>query len=178
MLDDLLPLSPSALRARMEAGFAIDAAALAGWEYEGVSLGLPHWVERLAWKTFKKVFLAEGDAIRGWNVGVVQAGLDGPFEDRKKRGERVTYGHYGLRSAIPGEALGGAYHHGLVIDYGAVGSGLDPGRRIRDPLVALRDGDPTLLLGASVLQLGSLGIRTPSFFLLRRGQPLTYNVAP
>ena len=41
-------------------------------------------------------------------------------------------------------------------------------RRLRDPLVALRPGDPTRLLGCSWVALGRGHATTPSFFLLER----------
>ena len=55
---------------------------------------------------------------------------------------------------------------------------MDPVRRLRDPLVALNPGDPSLLLGWTYLDLG-LGLRlgTPSFFSLELDGPLTHSAA-
>jgi hypothetical protein len=45
---------------------------------------------------------------------------------------------------------------------------------MRDPLVALRPGDASALLGFTYVALGPLRIETPSFFLLEREGPLSY----
>ena len=49
---------------------------------------------------------------------------------------------------------------------------------MRDPLVAVNEGDPSLLLGWSYLQLPWLRIPTPSYFTLQRLQPLTHVAQP
>ncbi len=52
-------------------GHAIDRTALAGGSYRGTSLGLPRWLERATWTTFRKVFAPlKGDRLFGWNVRV------------------------------------------------------------------------------------------------------------
>ena len=69
------------------------------------------------------------------------------------------------------------YGAGVVIDYGLGERGAcNPQRRVRDPLVALRPGDVDLLLGVSWIDLGVAQVPTPTFFALRRGGPLTYEV--
>jgi hypothetical protein len=179
-VDELLPASVRELHARLEAGFPIDPNQLDDTEYEGIGLGLPETVERLAWKTFKKVFRRDvrTRVLRGWNVAVEQTGLEGPFTDRLKRGKRATYGHYEVWPGS-GYALPGNYHHGLVIDYGRGGnSRFDVTGALRDPLVSLEEGSVTWLLGYSFAQVGPFQVRTPSYFLLRRGKPLTYDVTP
>ncbi len=180
MIRELLPLSTRALRERMDAGFAFDPAALDDTEYHGVSLGLPELVERMAWKTFKKVFRrdpADG-VLRGWNVAVAQQGPDGPWEDRLRRGKRVTYGHYQVWPASS-YVLPGPWGSGAVIDYGKGGNALfDPTGLTIDPLVALEEGSAEWLLGFSMLQFGPLQWSTPSWFVLHRGGPLTYDVRP
>lgn len=58
-----------------------------------------------------------------------------------------------LRSAQTGATLAPWFH---------------PLARLRDPVVALREGSTELLLGASYLSLGSKLVATPSFFTLER----------
>lgn len=160
-LQALLPLSPAALARRMAEGHRLPADQLPlGW-YRGTSLGLWAWVERLTWKTFAKTVVRDPEGLRGFNVRLEQDGLGAPPRPRGPR--PVVFGHYGVVDA-PG---------GLLIDYGLGGGPrLDPGRLVRDPLVALRPGDPTLLLGRSLLDLGLGWAPTPSFFLLEYVGPL------
>jgi len=147
-LSDLLPLGPRALHAHMGQGHAIDPTRLDDTEYHGIALGMPRFVERLTWKTFKKVFLRDPATgkLRGWNVAVEQRGVDGPFVDRMRRGERVVYGPYEVHDAKD-YVVPGPYDHGLMIDYGAATSGLDVQGLIRDPLVSLQADGVDLLLG-------------------------------
>lgn len=176
-VDRLEVLPARALHEVMRHGFAVPAGALDDVEYHGVSLGLPAWVDRVAWKTFKKVFRRDPGrrSLRGWNVAVEQ---DGSFRDRARRGGRVTYGHYEVR---PSGGYADPYGHvqGLVLDYGRGGNApWDPSGRLRDPVVALEEGSADVLLGYSYVDLGVVGLPTPSFFLLTRGGPLTYDVSP
>lgn len=174
-LEDWLTRDRAALRAALCAGHPIDPAALAGASYLGVSLGLPAWVDRLAWKTFRKVFYADpaqGGALRGWNVRLEQRGLalqpQIPRCDR--RGVPIQFGHYRVRPLLSDEAPGGV-RQGVLLDYGLGGNRvLDPACWLRDPLVALAPGRVDWLLGWTYLDLGGPGWRlgTPSFFLLRR----------
>ena len=68
---------------------------------------------------------------------------------------------------------------GLLIDYRQAGNGrFDPLRCVVDPLVALAEGDPTCLLGCSLVLAGPLRARTPSYFLLLRQEPLSHVASP
>jgi hypothetical protein len=179
-LDDLLPLSRRELARLLAEGHAVEPTALDDTEYLGVSLGLPRWVERLTWKKFKKVFRRDGDrgVLRGWNVRVHDSPLDAPWKDRTRDGRSVTWGHYTVHDAAAYPEAG-IYGRALMIDYGGVAPGrLDPQRLIRDPLVALNPGDPSLLLGYSYAALGGRRVDLPTFFALVRGGPLTYDVDP
>ncbi len=177
-LDDLLPLGPFALHDVLLRGHPVDPSAMHDREYHGIALGNPALFERLSWKTFKKVFHREPDTglIRGWNVAVEQRGAHGPFVDRLKMGERITYWHYGLVRP-DGYRMPADYRRGLIIDYGLAERGAcNVQRRIRDPLMAVNAGGADLLLGYSWADLGIVQVPTPSFFALVRGGPLTYVV--
>lgn len=172
--DDVLAMDGPALAALLAAGHEVDVDALAGAEYEGIALGLPRWVERLAWKTFKKTFYRDPETrrVRGWNVRIAQRGVDGPYEPLVKNGAPFCFGPYEVvpldgRSPRP---VGG----GLLIDYARGKGGPDPMRLVRDPIVALTPGDPTVLLGWSYVELGFARLSTPSYFLLRRAGPITH----
>ncbi len=168
--DDLLDLSNRDLAAVLAAGHAIDPAALDDTQYQGVSLGLPGWVVALTWKTFMKTFHRdpESGALRGWNVRLRQDGVDAPCTPRVKAGAPVTFGHYEV--VDPPDAA----RPGLLIDYGrGRNAPWDPIRRVRDPLVAVREGDATVLLGGSYVDLG-LEVGTPAYFALRLDGPLSH----
>jgi hypothetical protein len=176
--EDVWAMGPSEWRALLRDGHPIDAAALAGWAYRGTSLGMPALVDRLTWKTFQKCFHQDDDdRVRGWNVRLVQGGdrsaRSEPMRDR--RGPR-TFGHFGVVPAR-GRGVPHGFDRGLLLDYSIGGGALDPASRLRDPLVALREGDTALLLGWSYVALGPRTVDTPSFFTLEREHPVDHVAA-
>jgi len=159
-------LDTAGRRAVFAAGKTIDPSQLAGFDYLGVSLGLPAIADRIAWKTFIKAFHTDTSGTRGWNVRLIQAGLDGPFEPMTRRGKPFTFGHFHVE---PGEDA-------LLLDYGAGDNpALDPVRTLRDPVVSV-DGTPNLLLGYSLVALGPWTLTTPSWFTLRRLRPTSERI--
>ena len=97
---DLLQLARPQLAKLLCEGHSIDPAALDDTEYRGVSLGLPAFVDRMTWKTFKKVFHRDPGTgrLRGWNVRVQQTGLEPPFTPRQRNGALLD------PSAYPGQS--------------------------------------------------------------------------
>ena len=176
-IEQLRTLRPSALRRLLADGGPIPTEHLAGSAFLGVSLGIPHWVERFAWTTFLKCFLAQSStgAVRGWNVRLRQTGWEGPVEPLRRRdGEVFSFGHFAV--VAPERKAPAGCGAGLLLDYGQGGNRrLDPLARLRDPLVALAGSD--LLLGWSYLDLG-VSVPTPSFFVLRRRGPLDHEAHP
>lgn len=171
-LDDVVSLDRAKLRAMMASGFAIDPTALDDTEYHGVSLGLPRWIERLSWKTFQKVFHRDprDGRLRGWNVRVEQRGIGAPTVAKTRATNAgpvpFTFGHYEV-VPMAGRRAPVAPEHALLIDYGRGRHGFfDVTKLMRDPLVALREGDASLLLGFTYVELGPLRITTPSYFAL------------
>ena len=147
-------------------GHSIDRSALAGGSYRGTSLGLPRWLEKATWTTFRKVFgpLTDG-RLRGWNVRVEQTP---PHRARTRNGVDWVFGHYEVvplqRDECPIEV-----HEGVLLDYGrGANPPLDPTRLVRDPLVALLPGSVELLLGFTYLRVLGRSFTTPSWFLLER----------
>ncbi len=174
LVERFLPMKGRALRAALAAGHPIEPAALDDTEYAGISLGLPAWMERLSWKTFRKTFRRDPDtgALRGWNVRMEQHGIGGPAVPKQKRGEPWTFGHYLVREA-KGVRMPGPYDQALLIDYDVPRNAFF-GRRVRDPLVAVEPGRVDALLGWSYVDLGVFRVGTPSFFLLLREGPLSF----
>lgn len=180
-IETFLPMTQAQLTERLVNGHPIEPSALDNTEYKGISLGLPAFVDRLAWKTFKKVFHRDPDtgALRGWNIRIEQTGLYGPYKPMLKKGEPFTWGHYGVVSNA-NRPCGKRTEQALLLDYGL---GKNAWYDVvtsatRDPLVALEPGSVDTLLGWSYLQFGFLRIPTPSFFLLVRDGPLTRVVQP
>lgn len=155
----------------MRRGYPIAPGSLDDTQYRGISLGLPSWIERLTWKTFRKTFHRDPRTavLRGWNVRLAQHGLDGPSEPLLRGGDPVTFGHYAV---VEDGERGGP---GVLLHYGKGANALlDPVRLVRDPVVALGPGSAELLLGFTYLAVGPLRVPTPSFFALEREGPLTH----
>lgn len=153
--------SRAELAALLADGRRVRAADLAGFAYRGVSLGLPAAAERLTWKTFQKVFVSDGASVRGWNVRVEQRGVDAPSIPKRRRNAVVSFGHFHVIEPRSGRG-------GVELDYGAFAALLNPLRSLRDPIVAVNEGCPKLLLGRTLLQVGGARVPTPSFFTLER----------
>jgi len=175
-LSDLVAMDSKALDRAMRTGHPMDPSVLAEREYDGVSLNLPRAVERITWVKFCKVFHREDGAMRGWNCKVDQTPLEEPWRLTMKNGQPITYGHYGVVSC-KGYRMPRPYGAGLMLDYGLGDNPrLDPTSRMRDPIVAVNEGDSTLLLGWSYVDMGISNVGTPSFFALRRGVELSHIV--
>jgi len=173
-VDDWLALDRRGLAAALAQGHPIAPDALDDSRYVGLSLGLPGWVDRLAWKIFEKDFYRDPatGALRGWNVRLTQRAWQDDPEPLLKGGEPITFGHYGV-APDPGTRRPAVVPGGLLLDYGAgANPWWDPVRRVRDPLVAVKPGSTEVLLGWTWVDLGLGTWGTPSYFLLRRHGPL------
>jgi hypothetical protein len=148
---DVAALPRAALHDIVRRGNAIDARALDDTAYRGLYLGLPATIERLVGKTFVRAFHRDPStgALRGWTM----------------RGARAS-GHFVVTD--------GAGGRGLLLDYSDRHGGLDPRRFVREPIVAVNEGDPSLLLGWTYLAIGPFVPGTPLYFLLERDGPLSH----
>lgn len=151
MVEELIGLNATGLYKRLQTGFAIDPRALDDSRYLGTSLGLPAFVDRLTWKTFEKTFHRDAEVLRGWNVRL-QQDTNEAMQVRGPGGRHVpkTFGHYRVHDE-------GAR---LLLDYGL----------LKDPLVALIEGDVQWLFGRTLVG----PIPTPSYFVLQRRGPLAH----
>lgn len=174
---DLWRMTNEQRLATLVAGHPIDPSALDDSEYRGVSLGLPKVIERLTWQKFRKCFHRDGSQLRGWNVRLVQNGLEGEDKPVARRGTPLTFGHYGVVSCegytLPENQGRSLRCSGLMLDY-SMGKNPPHLKALRDPIVAVNRDDPSLLLGWSYYDIGFMRGRTPSFFTLERNGPLTF----
>lgn len=178
--ETLLAAPRAALLDTLRAGHTPDPDALADQMYVGISLGMPGWVDRLAWKTFLKTFHRDPHSgqLRGWNVRLHQDGIGAPPRKMQRRGQPLSFGHYRVRDLAPDEAPRGL-KSGLLLDYGAGGNpAWDAVGLVRDPLVSLDPDDPSVLLGWTYLTLLGQTVPTPSFFLLQHAGSLDHIAEP
>ena len=171
--EDIWKMSSRDLAALIANGHRIAHTALPG-NYRGVSLGLPAWIDAIAWKVFRKSFQRDPDRpdrIIGHNVRMQQPEellplhASPPPKPILRGGRPLTFGPFAVR-ALPEHT---PFHcrAGLLLDYGASHPFWHPLARLRDPIVAIQPDSVDLLLGASYLSLG-LSVRTPSYFTLER----------
>jgi len=164
-----LQLDPKALRHRFLAGDDVSPERLAGFAYNGHSLGQPDWVAKLTWRRFRKVIINDNGHLRGWNEACYQDPEDSPFRVKTKGDLPQHYGHYLVGH---GKHLTGPWRSETLLDYRACSTlPFHPMRRIVDPL---RQVDEHTYLGLSLLRLGGRTLYTPSWFLLQRGEPVTH----
>ena len=180
-IEDFLPLKPKQLAERMATGHPVDPAALENYEYKGISLGLPAFIDKLAWKTFKKTFYRDPQTgvLRGWNIRIQQTGLHGKYLPKQLDGKPACWGHYQVVTT-KGRPIPRPVPQTALIDYSLGGNGrfeftVNP---MRDPLVALEKDSAEVLLGWSYYDLGWFRFSTPSYFLLLRDCPVEYVAHP
>lgn len=166
--EEIWGLSASELHACLLGGKVIEADALANADYRGVSLGLPRFVERMTWKTFRKSFRRGTDGeVSGLNVRLEQTGLEGrAIAKRDRRGREVTFGPFAI-GPLPPTGTPFGCSTGVVFDYGQRHPSWHPIGRTRDVVVALDDAHE-LLLGALYVEIAGFAFRTPSYFTLER----------
>ena len=172
-LEDLLEMNRRQLHAIVECAYPLRLDALEEKQYQGIDLSLPPFVNRILWKTFRKTFHRDprSGVLRGWNVRMEQAGIDGPRLPMKDRtGKPRTFAHYELRSAA-GLHFPRGWKGAQYLDYGVVGNPFGENLGYT-PLVAVNEGDMDLLLGWEVFKLGPLFIPLPDYWALRLEGPL------
>lgn len=173
-LKDLMAMNSTQLRDVMDAGHPLDLEVLGqGRQYLGVDLSLPGWARKVLWHTFRKAFIKDDSGIvRGWNVRMKQAGIEGPQTPLLGAdGKEKTFGHYHVKSA-EGVAFSGGWKGAHFLDYGHAGNPFwDLARLGYTPLVAVNAGSQDLLLGWEIVKVGST-IALPLYWALQYDGPL------
>ncbi|MFT5433224.1 MAG: hypothetical protein ACI9OJ_003929 [Myxococcota bacterium] len=174
-LEDLMTMDSAALLKVLLRAHPLEPDALSNTQYLGVDLSLPAPLSKLLWKTFRKTFyLDPGGALRGWNIKMEQTGIDGPARPLTDRHSNAkTFGHYHLRPAesirFPKRWRGQHF-----LDYTCAGNlPFDVARFGYCPLVAVNEGDSTLLLGWELFRIGPAFVPLPPlYYALRLEGPL------
>ncbi len=179
--DDLLAMSQAELWDVMCRAYAVDPGGVAGHKYIGIDLSLPAFVNKILWKTFRKTFYKDPETgvVRGWNVRMQQTGWDAPQEPMLDRsGQQKSFGHYHLSDAT-GIKFPRGWTGPSFLDYGAgQNKWWDLARFGYTPLVAVNDGDMSLLLGWEVMKVGPVWLPMSDYWLLVEDGPLDRVVPP
>lgn len=145
---------------------------LVGWEFAGINCGATP--DLLGIRKFKKGFyrgparVSEGPEpfVQGYNIDVVQDGVDKPHRAKPSEEKPRRYGFYRVHKVVPG-SKDSVYPNSLLLDYGLGRNGFSITAILRDYLVQVYPDDPTLLLGHAFLAL--MGMRfNASHFVLQR----------
>jgi hypothetical protein len=160
---DLVRSAPSRLEALLRASKGLAPETLAGFEWRGYNLGPAPRL--LGIQKFVKGFYREGGGVGGYNIPVIQNGLDADWISLPAPGTPKRYAFYRVTRV---EA--GLYPGALLLDYGVgrPSAGLPSiARLLRDYVVVPDPSNPRLLLGKAYFALGP--VRLPSnFFVLER----------
>lgn len=159
------------LERALQRGTTPDLDDLVGWEHRGINCtpaGAPP-LARLAGvqKFVKGMFRADDGQVMGYNCPVVQNVLDGRWHLRPSDDAPRRFGFYRITAVDP-TSRDNHYLHALLLDYGQGGNRpWDPTRGLRDYLVQVEPGDPTLLLGKAYYALGPARLAVGHFVLER-----------
>lgn len=155
----------------LRSGVTPPLEGLVGYEFKGYNL--PFITRILGFRKFKKgFFLAPGQSaekgeISGYNVEVVQNGLEDPWIAKPNDANPKRHSFYLVYKVQRAEA-DSAYPNALLLNYALGGNPRwNPARLLRDYLVQADPKDPDLMLGKAYFALGGARV-FPSFFVLER----------
>lgn len=148
-----------------------DLDSLAGCEWRGYNT--PWFAAALGIRKFIKGFFRLDRGVEGYNIPVVQNGLEGPWLAKPSRENPKRFGFYLVGRVNPG-SRDSLYPAALLLDYGA--SPRNPWYRVERVLRDYLVQDPQnrdILIGKAYLALGP---RVPSnFFLLEKLRPTAWS---
>lgn len=170
--EDMMRMSQRELRAIIDRAHPLDLTALEETQYQGVDLSLPPIANKILWKTFRKTFHRDPrtGALRGWNYRMEQTGIEGPRRPMQRNGRNWAFAHYEVRSAA-GQRFPQGWRGQQYLDYSVVGNPLGEDLAYA-PLVAVNEGDMSLLLGWEIFKVGPLWLPIPDYWALRLEGPL------
>jgi hypothetical protein len=143
--------------------------SLAGFEWRGYNLS---WrVKLLGLQKFIKGFFQAGSGVEGYNIPVVQNGLDGDWQELPTPANPRRYAFYRV-TRVDGGSVDHLYPQAILLDYGA--SPRNPPqaveRRLRDYVVQPDPANAALLLGKAYFAFGRYRLAS-NFFVIERLRP-------
>jgi hypothetical protein len=130
------------LEAAMRRGTMPELDRLVGREYRGAITQRISSVLRV--RRFVKGFsLQVSGGVIGYNVRVTGSDLESPWTTARWLGRR-EFGFFSVQPVHP-EGADKRYLNALLLDYGAMGSGPDPMRLIRDYVTCVHPGSELML---------------------------------
>lgn len=170
--EELAQSSNARLEELIRASKGPEPESLVGFEWRGYNTS---WRLRLLGiQKFIKGFFQAGEGVEGYNIPVLQNGLDGPWLHAPTPDNPRRYAFYRV-TEVDRESGDNLYPEAILINYGASPRNPAHGveRLLRDYLVQPDPNDVDLLLGRAYLALGRL--RVPSnFFVLERLRPTSW----
>lgn len=170
---ELAQSSNARLEKIMRASKSPALESLVGFEWRGYNIS---WRTRLLGiQKFIKGFFQVGGQVEGYNIPIVQNGLDGPWLHQPTPENPRRYAFYCV-TQVNRASRDNLYPEAILLNYGAsTRNGQSPPivKLLRDYLVQPDSANPDLLLGKAYLALGPL--RIPSnFFILERLRPTAW----
>lgn len=164
--------TPEELERIMLRGARPDVSALVGWEFRGRNIAW--WAERSPILKFRKGFWRDAAGLAwGYNIPVVQNGLDEPWVGQPDEANPKRFGFYRVYPVEP-RSRDNAYLQALLLDYGqGKNPPWEPARVLRDYLVRVDPDSDDLLLGKAYAAVGPLRVAA-GYFLLERHRPSSW----
>jgi hypothetical protein len=143
--------------------------SLAGLEWRGFNLS---WrVKLLGLQKFVKGFFEAGSGVEGYNIPVLQNGLDRPWRQQPTPEDPRRYAFYRV-TRVDEQSVDRLYPQAILLDYGA--SPRNPPqaveRRLRDYVVQPDPANAELLLGKAYFAFGRYRLAS-NFFVIERLGP-------
>lgn len=137
-----------------------------GYEYRGWNT--PFFASWVGILRFKKGFFWDtgaGGRPRGYNKNIEPGKITELWQEKGPGGKSAPFGFYEIQPQL--EVAGSPYPNSILLDYNCPRNlAVDPTKLLRDYVVQVHAGDPTLLLGKAYLALP--GDPAISFFILER----------
>ena len=169
---ELAQSSHSHLEQILRASKAPAFESLVGFEWHGYNIS---WrLKLLGLQKFIKGFFQAGDGVEGYNIPVLQNGLNKPWLHLPTLDSPKRYAFYRV-TEVNRRSGDNFYPQAIFLDYGASprNAGSPASRIIRDYVVQPDAEDPDILLGKAYLALGPLRIAS-NFFVLGRLRPTSW----
>ena len=168
-LEDLACMSTEELDIIFDTGRTPDFKKLSGWEFRGFNP--PFFAKIAGIRKFKKGFftkkIGDQEIQLGYNIPIVQNGINGPWLCKPSDNKPDRFGWYTVKPVDP---LGkdNKYPHSVLLNYGEGDNSFFDGTMIiRDYVVQVDSDNEDLYLGKAYLAFGPLRVFS-NYFILER----------